>query len=306
MKNFTFSLQSCFQILLVTLCFSAFGQSIATYDIQFTSVWNSTDHGPLPNNAHWSKLVGAAHNNQVSFLKVGEIASTGIERIAEQGINTNFYDEVTEAINNAASDQYIDGVALNAAEGDIIITGLEVDENFSLLTLVSMIAPSPDWMIAISGLDLRENGTWKTNISIDTFVYDAGSDDGTAYNSPNADSNPKQPISSLKNVSPFNSQKVGTFTITLQNVLSTGDVDQSEKIQIYPNPSKGKVSLAHSNTSDLERIQIFNVLGRLEFETTDFTTELATLNLRHLNSGVYLIRIKSKSGNSTIRKLILQ
>ncbi len=40
-----------FLVLLITHLSSA--QSIATYDISFTSIWNATDHTSVPGGAHW-------------------------------------------------------------------------------------------------------------------------------------------------------------------------------------------------------------------------------------------------------------
>ena len=54
----------------------------AKYSIVFTSVWNSSDHNTLPNNAHWSRLVGATHKTQDNFWSLGSLATTGIKNIA--------------------------------------------------------------------------------------------------------------------------------------------------------------------------------------------------------------------------------
>ena len=70
--------KTTFKILFLTLFVgNIYGQSTAIYDITFTSTWNSTDHGTLPGNAHWSDLVGAKHNSNVTFLEMGAMATTG-------------------------------------------------------------------------------------------------------------------------------------------------------------------------------------------------------------------------------------
>lgn len=65
------------------------------------------------------------------------------------------------------------------------------------MTAVSMLAPSPDWFIGVSGLNLYENGKWVEQISIDLPVYDAGTDNGAVYRSANEDANPAMPITLL-------------------------------------------------------------------------------------------------------------
>ena len=130
------------------------GQNSATYDITFTSIWNVNDHTSLPAGAHWSKLVGATHKTPNTFLKIGDLASTGIKNIAEFGSNTVFNTEVSTEITNGEVDQYINGANLGTATGNIVISNLVVKSEFPLLTLISMIAPSSDWMIATNSYNL--------------------------------------------------------------------------------------------------------------------------------------------------------
>lgn len=295
-------------VAFVTLTTSlSFGQSTATYTITFNSVWNASDHGTLPSNAHWSKLVGATHNSNVSFLQIGQIASPGIEKVAEEGSNTLFNSEVNTSISAGDANQYINGNDLPAATGNIVIAGLQMSENFPLLTLVSMIAPSPDWMIAINGLNLRNETGWKDSIIVDVFCYDAGSDNGTNYTSSNSDTNPKQPISSLIDVGPFNSAKVGTFTIQLENVLGIENRASVNTIKVFPNPSKGRITIGEIQNQNLKTILIYNVLGGLEKKVDIVSSEnQLSLNLEDLYSGIYLLKLTSANGQSKSLKLILE
>ena len=307
MKNSTLLISFFIALTLSLTSLDSYGQSTATYNITFNSVWNASDHGTLPANAHWSKLVGATHNSNVTFLEMGEVASPGIEKVAEEGNNDIFNAEVNSSIALGHADQYIDGNSLASATGNITITGLEVDENFPLLTLASMIAPSPDWMIAINGLELRENNSWKTQIVIDLFCYDAGSDNGANYNSPDSDTNPKQPISSLRYIAPFNSEKVGTLTIELQSVLAVENNASIDMVKVFPNPSQGEITISNVRTLDLESIAIYNVLGRLVKQADISSTDnQLSLNLTDLKSGIYLLKLISVDGESKTQKLILE
>ena len=183
MKNTTLLSKTYFLIYFFTISTSCLSQSVAIYDITFTSVWNTTDHGTLPGGAHWSKLVGANHNGNVSFLQMGQMATSGIEDIAEKGNNDEFRDNEVNPTIPTDTQQYINGSSLGSATGTIMISNLAVSEDFPLLTLVSMIAPSPDWMIAVNGINLRDGGNWKPLMTIDLFPYDAGTDNGTDYTS---------------------------------------------------------------------------------------------------------------------------
>jgi hypothetical protein len=47
-----------------------------------------------------------------------------------------------------------------------------------------MIAPSPDWFVGVSGLSLFEEGAWVEEKVVELFPYDAGTDSGSRYVSP--------------------------------------------------------------------------------------------------------------------------
>jgi len=296
-------------LILIILSLSSalsFGQSVATYTITFESFWD-TNHSNLPVTAHWSKLVGANHNGSITFLEMGQTASFGIERIAEEGINSEFRDnEVQPVIDAGHAEQYIDGNGLGSAAGIITIMGLEFNEAFPLLTLVSMIAPSPDWMIAVNGLDLRNNVSWQTSIVLDLYPYDAGTDSGTGYNSANSDTDPQDPISSLQNSAPFSNLKVGTLTITLDAILDINE-DTLKELKLYPNPSNGSVTISNIGKETINSIGIYSTIGKLvrHYDVRSSKSSLR-LNLENLAAGIYVLKMNSVQGKFKVQKLILK
>ncbi|MFL0353566.1 spondin domain-containing protein [Xanthomarina sp. GH4-25] len=295
-------------VLFLTISCQLLSQSIATYNITFQSTWNATDHTSIPPNAHWSKLVGSNHNSNVSFLEVGSMASLGIEMIAESGNNVQFETvDVENAINAGNAQQYINGSSLGSASGTITIDGLEVSEEFPLLTLVSMVAPSPDWMVAIHDLELLEStGNWKSSINIPmTYVYDAGTDTGTDYTSGNADSNLPISVFNMSNsIAPFNGNAIGNIEITLTNVLGINHENSSANMKLFPNPSQGYVTI--TNSTNLETIEIYNILGKIVQETPITNTSKVQLDLSNLQKGLYLVKLKNINKNSVTQKLILK
>ncbi|GAA4898018.1 hypothetical protein GCM10023311_23500 [Flaviramulus aquimarinus] len=303
MKNFT-----CLFSLLV--CAFAFGQSTANYNIEFESFWNATDHGTLPSNPHWSPLVGANHKSSITYFEMGGIATQGIENIAETGNITEFRNnEVNPSITNGNAEQFINGGGLGSATGKINIDGLEVNEDFPLLTLVSMIAPSPDWIIGINGINLRNasNTDWKSLIEIDLYIYDAGTDSGTNYSDTDADITPHIPINSLKGIAPFNNTRIGTFKITLQSVLGVNNLTKFSNTKIYPNPTNGLATISNIKNNELNTIEIFNILGRLvkEIPVKQGLTKI-DMDLTSLNKGVYLVNLKAFDGASKTQKLVIK
>lgn len=282
--------------------------SSATYSITFDSNWSQATHphssGSLPANAHWSKLVGATHSSDIVFLEMGQIATQGIEDVAELGNNVNFIMEVNQAISNGLANQYIDGSGLDTALGQIYIDDITTTNQYPYLTVVSMIAPSPDWMIAGNSIALLDvNNEWRKNIVIDLYPYDAGTDSGIDYTSPDDDMNPPAPINSAQGISPFSSEKIGTLTITLQEVLEIPDASAENTIQIYPNPVKEKFVIKASKDR-IESLELYNVLGEKIKQLNRIGSYQATINMSELGSGIYLLRIISANNKSVTKKII--
>jgi hypothetical protein len=57
-----------------------------------------------------------------------------------------------------------------------------------------MLAPSPDWFIAVSNINLLENNEWLTSKTITVDIYDAGTDGGDTFRSPDMPTDPRVPI----------------------------------------------------------------------------------------------------------------
>ncbi len=310
MKNITFSF-----IFLMSL--ASFSQSSANYTVVFESIWETVADNPtdgqssigLPSNAHWSALVGATHQTANTFLMMGAAVSPGIESVAETGAFSTFRTEVN---NNSDADKFIEGNGLSSAKGTITINSLEVSENYPIITLASMIAPSPDWFIAVNSINLRSgnnsvNNGWKDTFTIDLFPYDAGTEDGTTYSLSNPVSNPIGVITSRSNITPFNEKKVGTLTFTYNSsTLSTGTLNTIDTIKIFPNPTKGPITISNIQGIELNSIEIYNVLGRL-VKQIDIEKSLSKLNtnLTDLNKGIYLLNLKTTDGESRSQKLVI-
>lgn len=169
----------------------------ASYELRFVSTWSGTTH-PLnfPSAAHFSGLTGGSHNANVSFWQLGELASGGIKSMAETGSKTNLSAEVEAARQAGTADTILSGDGLTSSPGEVIYQ-FTVHKDFPLVTLVSMLAPSPDWFVGVSGLNLIENGLWINSKSIDLVVHDAGTDSGLEYTSPDNATQPPEAISRL-------------------------------------------------------------------------------------------------------------
>lgn len=72
---------------------------------------------------------------------------------------------------------------------------------------------------------------------------------------------------------------------------------------IYPNPAKDNISIAFSNNTECDKLEIYSVDGKLcleichDFEAIDIST---------LNNGIYMIKALFDDGNQYIKKLIVK
>jgi Spondin_N/Secretion system C-terminal sorting domain len=285
----------------------SYAQSEATYSVTFTSNWTQMAHphssGNLPSGAHWTKLVGATHNDQVVFVEMGGLASPGVEDIAELGNNTIFFSEVNSAIALNYANFIIDGDDLPTAEGQIVINDIVTTEDYPLLTLLSMIAPSPDWMIAMNSVSLLDtNGDWIDEIIIDLYPYDAGTDSGVDYTSPNMNTDPQEPITSKQGMTPFSNEIIGSITITLEGViLGVDDITLNETI-LFPNPTDKTVTISSSNS--VQAVSIYNALGAEVLTLNDVRSNSKQIDLSHFSSGIYLVKVRDISNNISVKRLV--
>jgi len=298
-------------LVLFTLTFLFFikisSAQDAIYKIEFISNWSIDAH---PTNFpigldHWSALVGTTHNTNISFFEIGQLATNGVEKVAENGNNTTIKQEINTSINNGNAYEVIEGSGLSSGLGTITIENVNVDIDFPNLSLITMIAPSPDWVAQINNVSLTDvNNNWESLISIEVYATDAGTDSGTSYNSSNMDTNPAENISSYENTAPFSDQIIGTFNITLIEVLGLDDDLLQNNISVYPNPSNGEIHIDNFGNHILDKIEIYTVEGK-RVTVTYLTNKQNKITLNTLKSGIYFLKLYSNKG-SIFKKIVVE
>ena len=175
--------------------------------------------------AHFSALYGNTHKVGGSIWQQGALASSGIEQMAETGGTSILSSEIIALINGYGAESLVAGAGSSAT--DMTEVEFEISETHPLFSMVSMIAPSPDWFIGVNDLDLRENGLWRNSYSVDLFPYDSGTDNGVAFTSSNSNTFPQEPIEQII-TTPFpNGVRLGRFVFDL---ISTAGVPMPENI----------------------------------------------------------------------------
>lgn len=174
----------------------------ATYRVTFEASWSATTHpGAFPGGAHFSPLIGGTHSAAVAVWGPGQVATNGIEQMAESGGTTMLRAELNALIATGSVGEIVSGGGIGLSPGQATTT-FEVDGDHALVSLVTMIAPSPDWFVGVHDVALLDNGRWVDQLAIPALAYDAGTDSGLAFTSSNANTQPADPIA-LQDSGPF-------------------------------------------------------------------------------------------------------
>jgi hypothetical protein len=191
----------------------------AQYQVVFNATWSQQT---LPTNwpagAHFSGLVGATHNADVHFWRDGETASDGIRLMAERGQKSTLLNEVAPAIANGNAQFQLSGGGISRSPDTVSLTFAQpMRRDYPLVTLVSMIAPSPDWFVGVDSLSLVEDGEWVTNKVVGLYGRDAGTDSGMTFTSPDLVTVPQGVVTEFTGFPAIQNGVVvpfGTFTFT--------------------------------------------------------------------------------------------
>ena len=190
-------------------------QDTATYSVTFTGNWTDASTTPandLPGSAHFTTLIGAIHNSSVTFWQSGGTASAGVESMAEIGGTSTLRSEIEASPHHhAVIQQGVSGGGTGTATFNI-----NVPKTHPLITLSSMIGPSPDWFVGISGRSLLDSqGNWKASDTISLYPYDAGTEEGDGFSLSNPATSPQGTITSLRGVDPFTNAHMATLSFVL-------------------------------------------------------------------------------------------
>jgi len=169
----------------------------ATYRVTFRTDWTQAAFATqFPAGRHFSGLVGATHNDRVAFWTEDEIASAGIQSMAETGAKTVLLEEVERALRAGHAAAALSGSGIASTASDVVLE-FTLTRTHPLVTLVSMVAPSPDWFVGVHKLALFESNQWHDKVTVPLEVYDAGSDDGASFASADLEAVPHAPIRTL-------------------------------------------------------------------------------------------------------------
>uniref|UniRef100_A0A4W6C597 Spondin-1 n=1 Tax=Lates calcarifer TaxID=8187 RepID=A0A4W6C597_LATCA len=194
----------------------------AKYRVTFYGNWSEKIHPKdYPRRAnHWSAIIGASHSKNYVLWEYGGFASEGVKQVAELGSPVKMEeeirqkgDEVLTVIKMKAQWPAWQPLNVRAAPS----AEFSVDRTRHLMSFLTMLGPSPDWNVGLSAEDLctKECG-WAQRVVQDLIPWDAGTDSGVTYESPNKPTVPQdkiRPLTSLDHPqSPFYDPEGGAIT----------------------------------------------------------------------------------------------
>ncbi|KAF5286620.1 hypothetical protein FQA39_LY16228 [Lamprigera yunnana] len=178
----------------------------AKYEVTFEGLWSRNTHPKdFPSDVwrtRFSDVIGASHTTEYYFWNYGEGASEGLREVAENASTRTLESELK------AKSEHIRTIIKARGIGYPNVTGktfavFRVDNRHHLMSLVSMIYPSPDWFVGVSSLELcLENCSWAESMTLRLYPNDAGTDDGLTYDAADQPAYPRGVIRKITSNSP--------------------------------------------------------------------------------------------------------
>jgi len=182
--------------------------SEAKYEVMFEGLWSKETHPkdfPLSEwLLHFSDVIGASHTNNYRVWEAGGIASKGLSQVAKWGSPRILESELKAHSSNIRTIIKSRGLWFPNVNGKTFAI-FRTDPRNHLVSLVSMLGPSPDWILGINSLEMCQvNCTWIDEKEIYLYPFDAGVDSGMSFESPDSPTNPQEPIRRITTSYPAN------------------------------------------------------------------------------------------------------
>ena len=228
MKEFIFSF-----VTVALIAGNCIGDE-AEYRITFNGGWTLQ---PLPGGAHFTPIIGATHASPDAIFSIGGMATQGVENVAETGSTGVLAGEINQMISEGTAGTLIlrPGNIGPVAE---VTVDFSASPDHSMMTMLTMIAPSPDWFVGVNSFELRPGNQWIESAVLVLNSYDGGTENGTGFSLNNPATVPQSTIQMLDTAEPtnpfFGVGSIATITITRldANEFALGDVNQDGSVDL--------------------------------------------------------------------------
>lgn len=177
-------------------CYSQCACGTATYSLTILGNFTEENHPyQYPGNARFSPMIVSVHSDQFTLWKEYGLPSDGVQAICKTGSTTTLRGELGRTKTGIHSVITTGGWP---AGNEIVKVGFTTNNDYSFVSLISKLAPSPDWIIGTSKLRLCRGNSWVNEHHMDLTAYDCGTDNGGSYTSQDPSENITQGIKELK------------------------------------------------------------------------------------------------------------
>lgn len=142
------------------------------YDVTFDLFWDKTG-ASYPENAHTGNILLVEHDKNYNVFRINELTSLGVAQSAMFGVNDLLIKEVQKLGFNYHTAKPI-------KIGEKTSFSVKYNPRAQYITLIAMIAPSPDWFVASRPIKLRRKKSNKPLV-YPLYAYDAGVDLGSEF-----------------------------------------------------------------------------------------------------------------------------
>jgi len=165
------------------------------YNCVFENQWTNDRHSkdyPSDHAVHWTRQVLASHSSTYNMWKEGSLASNAVKIMAEAGGTANIVREIEKLDENSSYEIGYDKYIMGTPDQTMRFNNpLRMTFNNRYVSVISKMAPSPDWFSGFNDFNAvnEDKKTWYKEFTIETYPYDAGTEDGNTYAT-----DPPQPI----------------------------------------------------------------------------------------------------------------
>ncbi|MGV3612715.1 MAG: T9SS-dependent M36 family metallopeptidase [Fluviicola sp.] len=93
--------------------------------------------------------------------------------------------------------------------------------------------------------------------------------------------------------------QVEAFNIPPNCTLGLNENQTAASVQVFPNPSTGKMTVKNNN-AEISEVQLIDLSGKIVYTKTASGNELM-IDISGLNKGLYLLKVQTQNGSETIR-----
>ncbi|KAL3266974.1 hypothetical protein HHI36_011123 [Cryptolaemus montrouzieri] len=179
----------------------------AKYELVFEGLWTRNTHPKdYPSNIWYTKfgdIVGASHANDESFWQYESYASENLRALGENGDTSGVETELKEKMGKTVRTIIkANGLRYPNITGKTF-TFFRVDSKHHLVSFVTKIIPSPDWILGVSSFELcLKDCSWVEQRILNLYPWDIGTNDGISYNSMNEPATESKKIDRIKTDNP--------------------------------------------------------------------------------------------------------